>query len=74
MLAESMVPTLYEPGVRHAGVGQLRCFTVLPGSCVRSAGSTDTVRFRPVSADTRNIAIESKPVAEVFDSCPSPDT
>lgn len=44
---------LYWPAGRHLGIGQLRCFTVLPLSCVRRPVPSDTVRFMLVWDETR---------------------
>lgn len=67
--------TLYWPCVRHVGIGQLRCLTVLPGSWVRKPGSIDTVKFVPVWMETRNTVKVSKPVVvAISGSLPLPDT
>lgn len=47
----------------QAGIGQFRCFTVLPCSCIRNPASLVTVRLTFVSDETIKIFSVSKPVA-----------
>lgn len=51
--------TLYEPGDMQSGMGQFKCFTVLPDSCLRKSVLLETVKFTPSWEDTRYISSES---------------
>ena len=43
-------------------MGELKCLTVLPGSCDKNAGLVTTVRLMDVCDETREILRESIPI------------